>query len=286
MEMLDRCREEGVFRELVNKRAFIDKIVLAVWGTRRKTQTDALRVIANRGIAGPKSNYSRIVFAATQDGGNPTSLKYGLTVPKSIRQFFPPMQMALRSAGSPVTCAELLRAEEAMLCSRARHSVSNVELTFDTDRFRPTECLQTIFSKAKVTEQPSATRQTVYVGTPHSDWQLRIYEKTRSITRVEFILRSAALRRMEISRAEDLIRLRTAQLHDLVTWRQFRPVTTGFVLPHRPAYKKRALLSMTRRGAQGAEKLLRTQYGLQTALLLEPAPVASLLKHMQRRLVW
>jgi hypothetical protein len=54
-------------------------------------------------------------------------------------------------------------------------------------------------------EIESGPRQTYYVGSPRSGWQVRAYQKLPDVARVEFILRPPALRTLNIKHPSDLL---------------------------------------------------------------------------------
>ncbi|HEV2717023.1 MAG TPA: hypothetical protein VGU64_17295, partial [Terriglobales bacterium] len=57
-----------------------------------------------------------------------------------------------------------------------------------------------------------------YLGRPRSPWQIRIYQKSVSIVRVEFVFRLPFLQAKRIYEPQDLIRLGKIRLGALVRY--------------------------------------------------------------------
>jgi hypothetical protein len=130
-----------------------------------------------------------------------------------------PFLVHLSADRQPVTCADALLVMNAFLRLGCRAKVSRIELTFDTksiplDRFAWELC--TTARTFREFESESGT--TLYVGGVNSPWQLKIYQKTYSIVRVEFTLRSVFLRNHGIVRPDELSLLRKTRLWDHVSF--------------------------------------------------------------------
>ena len=116
----------GIFPQLVNRRAFIDKIVLSIRGDRRKFP-EMVKVTANRAIGGQNRNYARSERGLLSDG-NPYEMRYGTM---RLRGSLPSSILVLRSENSPMTIAAITTAIAALCKEGSIATVSPVELTFD-----------------------------------------------------------------------------------------------------------------------------------------------------------
>jgi hypothetical protein len=157
------------------------------------------------------------------------------------------------------------------------------ELTFDTT-LEISATYRDLFARSRCIHQVGTCW---YVGSPRSGWQLRIYQRTSEVTRIEFVLRPKALRVLHIWHACDILKLRTADIWHLVNWRQFDPIRTSLMIGQRasgPAID--ICLSLQRRSMRHLDSLLRREYRVQTEPLLKPSPIQELLEKMQGRLTW
>ena len=101
--------------------------------------------------------------------------------------------------------------------------VSQVELTFDVTGTTIDYVRQHLIHRAQSDARvlSDGERITIYVGSPRSAWQVRIYEKTITVLRLEFILRRSFLSRHGINKPEDLLLLRKLKVWDLLSIRRF-----------------------------------------------------------------
>jgi hypothetical protein len=119
----------GVFPILVNHAAFADKIVLNVWGNRRKKLAADVEAGPSRPIGGLAGRvYARsmpLTFLAT---GNDGDLRYGKLTKWSR---IPPAQLVLRSVERPLDEEQIGSALAGLFVARYRTAVAQVEMTFD-----------------------------------------------------------------------------------------------------------------------------------------------------------
>jgi hypothetical protein len=84
-----RALSSGVFPQLIDRRGFIDKIVLSIRGDRRKLPK-MMKITANRPIGGQNRNYARSERGLLAGSGNPYEMRYGaMRLRKSLRSSGP-----------------------------------------------------------------------------------------------------------------------------------------------------------------------------------------------------
>jgi hypothetical protein len=205
----------GVFRYCFDQCAFIDKVSVAVTGTRRrKTNARLIETTANRPIGGPgKFFYGRAMVGTLSATENPFQLRYGKL---NRLPHIADAVLTLRSERRPITAAELYKCATGLFRSGARLRPNNVELTFDISLYRFEEIRNAVVTKAQPRLIEGASRTTVYYGSPRGPWMLRLYQKAPRIIRIELVLRSSLLSRSGITSPDDVLHLRTLPLYKLV----------------------------------------------------------------------
>jgi len=213
-----RTLSSGVFPQLIDRRAFIDKIVLSIWGDKR-TSPDNVRITRNRPIGGKNRNYARSERGVLLDSGNPYELRYG---PMRRKGSLPPLILVLRSERSPATVASALAAIDSLCEDVSRTTVSQVELTFDLSGVSVEWLRKRVFTRARNFRRlvDASDRRTLYVGGRTSHWQLRIYDKAPEVVRLEFVLRRPFLLKIGINVTRDLELLRGVNLKSLIRIRR------------------------------------------------------------------
>jgi hypothetical protein len=210
-----------IFSWAVNSVAFIDKIVLSVDGHLKSDFENELHHPVSRGIrAKPTSLYSRAVSGVVWLSGNPADVVYGRR--KRFKNV-PTVRVTIHSKRVPVTGAQVMMLIKSLTAGASEIRVSNVEFTFDvtgaTIDYVRTHLIYRAQLDARVLSD--GQRITIYAGSPHSAWQVRIYEKTRTTLRLEFILRRSYLSRHGINQPEDLLLLRKLNVWELLSVRRF-----------------------------------------------------------------
>jgi hypothetical protein len=280
---------DGIFRDFVGERGFLDRVVVGVWGVPRQVMGEQIDVIRSVGIAGPKSPYARLIEAKCRTSGNPVQWKYGKYLRTNWSHQLSPFQFSMRSHQTPVTCAGLLTAINNVMRERSRHIVSLAELTFDT-HFEFDVARRDLISSARAFKEfrdPNG-RRTLYVGSPRSSCQLRIYQKTKQTLRFEFVLRPRLLRALHVVRAHDLLALRTADIWRFAHWDE---VTAPFsalakIAGKHPSWRLQACGEILGKSVHDFERILRTDYNLPTAGILHRSSIESALRRMQANLIW
>jgi hypothetical protein len=203
--------------------------VVCVRGVRRKRPSSRIIGQGTYAIGGQNSFYARCIRRKHQPSGNQFQLKYGVMRPY---RNLSPFVLTMLAGELPVTCADLLLVLDGLFRRGYKATVSSVEVTFDTEGSPLEKFAGDLCSRAEVNAvfDEEGREKTIYCGKPRSAWGLRLYEKTDSIVRAEFILRSVFLRSLGIRKPQELLLLRKAPL-----WRKvrFRKVdqSEGYALP-------------------------------------------------------
>jgi hypothetical protein len=210
---------EGVFPGIVDNKAFLDKIAVSINGKRRDSPQLELRRRVNRPIGGSGGNYARMEQAIFAQSGNPFDLVYG---PKRLEGILPALVLNLRSEGSPLTVGEIENLIDGYCEKGWTASVSLVELTFDFTGLSTEWFRFTVFSSAYkfLTLQDKNGAETHYFGGRTSPVQVKVYEKTKKVTRLEFTLRRLSLRQQGITEPSELKKLRTVDFRDRLWLRE------------------------------------------------------------------
>jgi hypothetical protein len=207
----------GVFLHLADKAAFIDRVDFSIWGKWRRHPKPPIQVLRNIPIGGEGRMYARSIHAFCASGGNPVELKYG-----RIRPFpsIPPLRLILRSERTPLTAAQVIIAQDSFVRRGFRSYLSSIELTSDIHGERLLNIRHRLPASNRSIRlfKDESGRETLYFGLPTSSWQLRVYEKTAAIVRVEFVLRLPFLRSHKIYQPLDVLRLSKLQL-----WKKILP---------------------------------------------------------------
>src|SRR5438128_541703 len=202
---------DGVFSNLIDQASFIDKVVLSVRGKKRKRPQAAIETVQNLAIGGPGRFYGRALHFNCRDGGNPGELRYA---PLTHFPSVPPLRLILRSVSTPLNSEQVTLTEISLVRFDFSSYVSAVELTSDVSGYEVGEIRRTlILGNRSIRDFSDAEgRETVYLGSPKSSLQLRLYQKTKTIVRLEFVLRLPFLRSNEIQHPADLLILSSASL--------------------------------------------------------------------------
>lgn len=279
--------EEGIIPHTVNRFAHFDGVRISVWGRLRRDFGKQIKAVRNRPIGGHDSMYSRAIKGLLEATGNPFELKYGRH-PSRPRPYIPPFQLSLWSEDLPVTWAEVSAAIDGLFAAVYSHKVSLVELTFDTD-FAFEVLVRGFHTNARHFRkfEDDAGNRTMYIGSPRSPWQVRIYEKGPRITRMEFALRSKALRTLGITQGHELLQLRTADVWRWVSWQELDLFRTGIQVGKKATNPQaRACEVLLRRNPRMLSRLLSSEYRIRTRALLRVSGVGRAFHQMQGKLIW
>lgn len=270
----------GIFDETVDKRAFFDTLVLSVWGERKEPK--ASLVGKNIPIGGRKRAYAH-AQKGKLPSGNPYELKYGLSM---AMRYLPTMMLTVRSEESPLTVIDVTTAMQELCENATRVQVSEAELTFDTTGVSVDDYRQLLLSPARTfTQIPSdRTPETIYVGVRQGPWQIRIYTKSPTVTRFEYVLRAEHLRKVEISTPLDLVKVRDLDLNTLSRVRELDEAVLKKSVARLGDLTSRVIQSF-RRNLPLQEFLRAAELRFPESAFLKPA-IAKRLEKMQRRLLY
>jgi len=209
-----------MFAYTTDRAAFIDRIVLNAWsadGTFRVAR-GKLEHEKNRPILGKGQLYSWCLSGNWGVTGNPVLIVRGRT-----KRFpnVPLAQITFRSEAVPLTGAQVAVAITELLGAGANVDVSMLELTFDTERTAWWRLRQEAVHRARSWRvlTDGGGRRTLYAGSRFSDTQVRIYQKTETLVRMEFVLRRGYLRSFDITHPSDVVWLRSGHVWELLSLR-------------------------------------------------------------------
>lgn len=281
----DRRETAEVYSGLLNYAAFVDKAVIEIRGARRNKFVNGLVTEPSRAIGGGDSFYARCIPGCSPISGNRLQVAYGL-----MRHFphLAPSKTTFWAGRSPVLCSDALFVLDSYFRLGYRAKVSRVELTFDIEGIAYNDLTWGLCTRARSREEiEDGSGRTLYIGSPRGQWQAKIYERTYSVVRVEFIFRSTFLRALNIHRLQDVYLLRRAPVWDLVSFRETDQSRAG-KLPPRLRHTWEELghgVPPLDIPPHFNQKTLR-EYRLNPDPWIVPSRHQRLLKQMQKRLIW
>ncbi len=133
----------------------------------------------------------------------------------------PALRITMHSERVPLTGTQVRLLVKALTVGPYQVRVSSVEFTFDVTGVTIDYIRRHLVHAARTTIKvlSDGERKTVYVGSPRSAWQVRIYQKTHSVVRIEFVLRRPFLSRNGINGPEELLLLRKLNIWKLISIR-------------------------------------------------------------------
>jgi hypothetical protein len=278
---------QGVFEYLIGKRAFIDRIDLSLKKRVSLEKLAYFRVTGRKACLGPKSRYSQHVWGHSSLSGNPIHLWYGKASP------FPNVPLArltMHSERTPLTAAEILLVVTELTGDVRAVRVTCLELTFDLHHDQAA-LAKAIFSIAQKRKELTDDRgwHTNYVGGPDSERQIRIYQKTDDVVRVEVVLRLGSLKRLGITCPEQILLLRLVDFSRFMSFRDFDAVKFQRKVNRRvaPLWRRRIWHEyLVRLSAQEQTKEFENGYDVPSDTFTGPSAINSEIKKMQSRLTW
>jgi hypothetical protein len=279
--------QAGVFESLVNRASFVDKIVMSIWGSKRHRPLEGVQAGASRPIGGGKRLYARSIPVTLNSSGNEGEFKYGRFQPWKQA---PPFRLVLRSVHTPLDQAQVDAAANSLMCKGYRINVAQIEMTFDTYNTSVKSFHQHLFTTARRVSilRDRDGNQTLYVGTPRSAWQLRVYQKTNDIVRLEYVLRLPFLREFGIRGTKDIFILRELDLSQSAGFMKFSQNRLEYALADlKRDWRKQLLLDWARyRRLELLSRILRQEHRVNPNPLLEATRVEVMLRRMQSLFVW
>jgi len=275
----------GVFANLTNKTAFIDKLVEGIHGKLRKRLSKKIHKTENLAIGGPGRPYARSMHGIYAPTGNPFEVKYGRN--RLYRNLFD-AKVTVRSERCPLSFTEVSEIFACLFCKEFRSSMSGIEFTCDVSvPFRYFEDHILTRARSVRTLEDDRGRQTLYAGAPGGRWFLRIYQKTKNTTRVEFVLRHAFLANAGINDLADLGALKDFSWNRLVQFpsvcqRALEELITGKATGKQLKF----ILDWPRRRPTAVLLEVLKDYGLPADQILRPSAVEQLIVEMQKSFEW
>jgi hypothetical protein len=279
----------GIFLHVVNHAAFADKLVINIWsGRRRKDPPSDVKTKPSRAIGGwPGRLYARSLPLFFPKTGNEGDLRYGKLKPFSR---VPTYQMVLRSVATPLDEAEVKRALAGLFVAGCQTTISQVEMTFDTVGTSIRFLQNGVLTRARRFRllRDALGNETLYIGGPRSTWQLRIYQKTPEIVRIEFILRRQLLRDQGIFTYEDVNLLGSLDLHRMASFMDLSRAQLRQALEPLPSgWQKTVNLDWVhRRPLQLLVQTLRRDEHINLEPLLRDSQIQLTLDRMRSEFIW
>ena len=279
------AKYDGIFPELVDRRAFFDRVVLTIRGRRKKLSGTAVINRTNLPIGGEKSHYARVERGVVAATGNSFDLRYG---PLRLQKIVPPLVLVLRSDRTPISAENALAAVK-LLCEKGwTASVSQVEITFDLTGTSVGFFERNVLTPARRFKTLGEGRLTHYIGGRTSPWQIRVYDKAPGLVRFEFVGRRAFLRAHGIHRPAHLVLLRDIDLRPRV---QLRELDKGQMKTLEESidedYRRRVLARWDRDlPLRVFLPAVKKYFSAVPDELVVPSPVEERLRRMQWQLVW
>jgi hypothetical protein len=169
----------GVFPPLVNKVAFIDRLMVGIGGELRRRANSLFTVVANPAIGGPGRPYARSLHYIYQSTGNPFEVRYG---PNPMYPNLFDAKVVIRSEGRAISQKEVTGILQGLFRKGYRHVVQGVEFTSDVSvpfGFFENHIITRARSVRTLTDDSSGN--TLYAGAPATPWMLRVYQKTKEL---------------------------------------------------------------------------------------------------------
>lgn len=278
---------QGVFEYLIGNRAFIDRVDLSLTAPVSLENLVHFEILGRKSCLGPKSFYAQHVWGRSSLSGNPFHLWYG----KASRfPHVPLARLTMHSECSPLTAAEILLLVTELTGDIRAVRVTCLELTFDLHHDQAA-LAKAIFSIAQKRKELTDHRgwHTNYVGGPDSERQIRIYQKTPEVVRLEVVLRLGSLKRLGITFPEQILLLRRVDFSRFMFFRDFDAVKFQREVNQRvaPLWRRRIWHEhLVRLSAQEQTKEFENGYDVPSDTFTEPSAINGEIKKMQSRLTW
>jgi hypothetical protein len=283
-----RKPKQRVFSHSVDKAATIDKIVINATGKLNETfREDELVNVNPKAIFHPGGHYAVCIFGDWRVTKNPVSIHHIKMVKFDN---VPELRFTMQSDNVPLTAAHVYLLTWRCTCEAPELTVSSVELTFDFTGTSIDEVGKQLIHRAERVRILEDERgwQTIYVGSPRSAWQVRIYQKTESVVRLEFVLRRGFLYRHGINRPEDVLLLLRIKIWELLSLRRFSRSRAERVTRNWQNQTARRLVLDWFKDGRPKESLLQVLKGnrVQANSIFRKTSLQRRLEAMQRRLIW
>jgi len=212
---MEHIGSNGVFKHAEGTAAFFHRAAFGVEGVRRQRPEVDVRCSPNIAIGGPSRPYARSIHGICMRTGNPFELRYGAN-----RRFphLPSTNLRFWSNACPLTETEVEQVAASIFRAGFVMRPSLLELTFDiadvTFGFARDHYVSPFrYEREFVDEQGG---NTIYIGSPHSPVQVRIYDKRLGLLRLEIVFRSGYLRAHRMREIADVEAIRGVDLSRII----------------------------------------------------------------------
>lgn len=208
--------KSGVFEYLLDQLAFIDRVTLSAWSAEPPV-LKSLTEVTNVPSLSRKSMYGRMVTGNWKRTGNPARILYGR---RDKFPNVPPVRIVLDSTVCPLSGAQVSLLCDDILPGCERVVVSTAELAADLTSTSVGELRRQAVYRARHTKflGTPETGSTFYIGARASSSQGKVYSKLNGVTRVEFTLRGAYLKRKKMRKPAELVKLKSLDLSEQVSF--------------------------------------------------------------------
>ena len=278
---------EKIFPYLLNQAAFVDTIVMSVW-TEKKPVLYQLLDEKREGILKPGSRYARSFKGKAPLTGNPVQILYG-----KVSRFprVPPCYVTMWSEEVPLTGAQVNETMRLLFPNATGIKPVKAELTFDLTKVSVNYLHQHMIHGARQWYEWTdrvGRRRTVYIGSAASPWQVKIYDKTSGVVRLELTLRRDLLRERRIEEPDKVVTLRSLNQQPMFSLRRFsRPRVAAATNKWNDQYWQDVACNWERSGSS-LQRLCQmlVARGDKTGRLFPFARLQRTLENMQRNLIW
>lgn len=281
-------KPNGIFDFLVDTTAIVDTCRISVFGQGLSPELDNLVNEKNSAAFSKKSRFARCLTATIRDTANPLQAVYGKAGKQAGLTAIPDGIIAFRSEQTVLTAAQIMRDIGNLFPTATRREFSQLEFTFDVS----SPGLETIRKQAIHRARQTCSlvddegRQTFYVGSRFSPWQMRVYQKTETIVRIEFIFRRPFLVKNGLLRPIDLLKLRIFDFQTLVTFRRVSPERLKEAAPERSAKWREGVVRWAERYPISTLPSYLREQGIPPGKVLRPSKLQLKIERMQKQFIW
>lgn len=278
----------GIFPNAVDNATFIDTVCFSASGENLSAELEGLVGVKNTASLSKNSRFARCLTATVRDTGNPLQAVYAKAGRTAGLAKIPDAMVTFRSEATILTGAQVMRDLGILFPEATRFEFSRVEFTFDVRSWGVETIRKQAVHRARKTCSliDDERRRTFYVGSRHSPWQLRVYDKAPGIVRIEFVFRRPFLVKHALLRPIDLLKLRVFDLEQLVTFRRVSPEHLEDAAPDRSAKWREGVVSWAERWPiSELPSYLRSQ-GIPPGKVLRRTKLQTKIERMQRQFIW
>jgi len=274
----------------VDTAAKIDTAVISVRGDDLSPELDGLANVTNTAGFSKKKKFgfARYMTAEISDTGNPLQTAYAKAGEKAPLTKIPDGKVVFRSEKTILTGAQIIRDMGNLFPTKTRFEFSQVEFTFDVSAAALATIRRQAIHRARQTCSlvDDTGRRTLYVGSRHSPWQLRVYDKAERIVRIEFVFRREFLFKNGLLHPIDLLKLRVFDLEQLVTFRRVSPERLEEAAPDRSAKWREGVIRWAERWPISKLPAYLRDQGIPPGKVLRRTQLQKKIMSMQKNFIW